>query len=153
MSYQYDILDRLVSAKMPSSGATLAEYSYDRNCNPTHISRYGVTEVVGKATEWGEIDNVNFSYLGNQRQSATDSRPALTYTGANDYPSGTSTYTWDDNGNLLSDSGSALPPSPTTASTNLRISILAPKEIYFSITMPWGVSSRCNQLPNLASIL
>jgi len=108
VSYEYDSLDRLISAKKPSGSSILAQYSYDLNCNPTHIRRYGVSEVLDDSIEWGEIDDVSITYSGNQRQSATDSRPALVYNGANDFPSGTSEYTWDDNGNMLSDSGSGI---------------------------------------------
>ena len=105
MSYVYDSLDRLVCAKSPSGGASLAEYTYDRNCNPTRLRRYGIIDIIGGTPLHEEIDNVVFSYSGNRVTTATDSHEALIYSGANDFTSGSSQYTWDANGNLVSDSG------------------------------------------------
>ena len=83
----------------------LAEYTYDRNCNPTHLRRYGISDNFDGTPVYEEIDNVVFSYSGNRVTSATDSDQALIYSGANDFSSGSSLYTWDANGNLVSDSG------------------------------------------------
>ncbi len=82
MAYAYDSLDRLVSASL--DGQPLAAYVYNKHCSPMRITHYGA-----------DANNVNFTYDGNKASSTYFLRGGM--------PMVTSTFGWDANGNLASD--------------------------------------------------
>ena len=125
-SFGYDPLDRLVSAEYacasgqtPSASDALSlqngrdyscRYGYDLNGNMTSLHRRGVSSAIsadGKAIwSFGDIDNLNISYSGNQLKKVTDQVEALTYAGAMDFKDGVdkdAEYEYDANGNLTRD--------------------------------------------------
>ena len=80
-----------------------ATYSYDHNGNPTSITRIGITEKNGTSLTYGTIDQMSFSYIGNQLKKIDDNGADLSYEGAMDFSDGstaTTEYTWDKNGNM-----------------------------------------------------
>jgi len=102
--YNYDGLYRLTNAfyRKPETDIPFAssydEYvSYDKNGNITNLSRTGDLD---NATFTINIDELSYSYNGNRLQQVTDhsNHPA----GFSDTP-GTTDYTYDDYGNMLSD--------------------------------------------------
>ena len=83
-----------------------ATYSYDYNGNPTSISRTGITEKNGISLTYGTIDQMSFSYNGNQLKKIDDNGADLSYEGAMDFSDGstaTTEYSWDKKGNMTRD--------------------------------------------------
>ena len=120
--YGYDDLDRLQYADYSSVLTTdvvltmqngrdySCRYAYNFNGNVTSLHRKGVSDAVtadGK-TYWtfGDIDNLSFTYDGNQLKKVVDQADDLTYAGAMDFKDGadkSTEYTYDANGNTTSD--------------------------------------------------
>ncbi len=107
--YSYDTLNRLTSAQYISEKAGVdysATYSYDHNGNPTSITRTGITEKNGTTPSYGTIDQMSFTYTGNQLKKIDDNGAELSYEGAMDFRDGsvaTTEYSWDKNGNMTRD--------------------------------------------------
>ncbi|MDJ1502074.1 hypothetical protein [Xanthocytophaga agilis] len=74
--YSYDALNRLKGADYTSTATTNELYSlqnmeYDKNGNITHLERYGAIafNTSGKATGFGLVDNLTYSYETGANQS------------------------------------------------------------------------------------
>ncbi len=96
--YTYDALNRITAA-ISNGTYDLFGVSYDKMGNIERLFRQGATNV--DATTFGIMDNLTYTYSGNQLQSVSDATN-------NDYgfddgnTSGTD-YTYDANGNLITD--------------------------------------------------
>lgn len=106
-SYTYDALNRIVGA-LDSTGDSrysLAGISYDKNGNILSLSRNGHTNE--NATSFGVMDNLVYTYdTGNKLTKVLDN-------GHDDYGftdgvNQTIEYTYDDNGNMLTDANKGI---------------------------------------------
>lgn len=101
-NFTYDHLSRLTSATYLESnvGGTKfsTSYSYDKHGNMLTLSRNGNQTTV--------IDNLTFTYQGNQLMQTDDTGINSTIVGSMDFKNGTNTgddYAYDVNGNLIKD--------------------------------------------------
>ena len=102
-SYTYDGLSRLTNAAYTGTGRNYTTtYGYDKHGNPTSIQRNGMTS----SSTYGLIDNLSFSYIGNQLSVVNDAVSNIPYSLSHDfknYTSQSSEYTYDLNGNQTKD--------------------------------------------------
>ncbi|MCF6168796.1 DUF6443 domain-containing protein [Lutibacter sp.] len=97
-NYSYDALNRITSGIDNTGNYNLASIDYDKNGNILHLNRTGNRD--GNATVFGEMDNLSYFYTGNQLHSVTDTSVA---TGFNDANTKGSDYSYDANGNMITD--------------------------------------------------
>ena len=72
---------------------------YDRNGNIKKLQRYGQTG----ASSYGLVDNLTYTYNGNQLTKVEDAVTATSYTGGTNFVNGSTAateYTYDKNGNI-----------------------------------------------------
>lgn len=99
--YGYDALNRITSAVDNSTNYNIYDLTYDKNGNILTLKRKGNTNV--GATTFGTMDNLEYTYksVGNQLKRVKD------YTtidqGYNDGVDTTEEYTYDANGNMITD--------------------------------------------------
>jgi RHS repeat-associated protein len=129
-TFSYDVLSRLKSMTSPD-GNHNTTYNYDRHGNITSLQRYGLQNGGG----YGLIDDVSFTYTGNQLKSASDVTPTIllsTSADFKDYSTTSTEYTYDANGNMTMDLNSGI--------TNISYNILN-LPIELNITTPVAVST------------
>lgn len=104
--FTYDVLSRLTKAQYMENGSASShyntEYTYDKMGNILTLKRNGKLN----DTSYPIIDNLTFTYTGNQVTRIDDSGSTPTYTGAFNFVNGVSQsneYTYDKNGNLTKD--------------------------------------------------
>ena len=100
--FNYNALDWLTAATYSGTGGYSTTYSYDKMGNLQTLLRYGKLN----DTSFPPIDNLTFTYTGNQVTRIDDSGYTPTYTGAFNFVNGASQsgeYTYDQNGNLTKD--------------------------------------------------
>jgi RHS repeat-associated protein len=105
--HEYDALNRITSAVDNTANYNLNSVKYDRNGNIKELIRKGHTNT--SATTFDIMDNLSYSYAGNQLLNVTDAS-TISF-GFNDGNVHTSTnpsdlnndYTYDDNGNMIKD--------------------------------------------------
>uniref|UniRef100_UPI003743FFC1 RHS repeat domain-containing protein n=1 Tax=Flavobacterium ajazii TaxID=2692318 RepID=UPI003743FFC1 len=96
-TYTYDALNRLTNA-VDNISRYNESLSYDKNGNILTLLRLGNTDEA--ATQFGQMDNLVYTYdSGNKLMNVADS------SGSAEGFKDTSTYTYDNNGNMLQDSG------------------------------------------------
>ena len=105
----YDPLDRLTSATYGETGSLQTNrnrysttYTYDKNGNILTLSRRGLRD----GGSYGLVDNLTFTYSGNQVTRIEDSSNDPTYNGAFNFVDGasqTNEYAYDKNGNQTKD--------------------------------------------------
>ena len=102
-NFAYDNLSRLTNAAYLENnvGSTKfnTSYSYDKHGNMLTLSRNG--------NQTAAIDNLTFTYQGNQLMRTDDTGENSTIVGSMDFRDGTNTgddYAYDVNGNLIKDS-------------------------------------------------
>jgi RHS repeat-associated protein len=115
--YTYDKVNRLTSGATPGGQYIERGITYDPEGNISTLSRVYAGTV---------MDSLSYSYSGtNQLQSVTDkSANAAT----NGYPSGTYTYAYDGNGNMVTDNSKGI-----TGSTGI---------VYNLLNLPQSISSK-----------
>jgi RHS repeat-associated protein len=104
--FSYDNLSRLTSANYlegdVASDKFSTAYSYDKHGNITHLARHG-----NKGTSlYGKVDDVTFTYRGNQLLKAADVGETATLSMARDFKDGADEaveYAYDANGNMVKD--------------------------------------------------
>jgi len=101
-NFAYDGANRITAADFSGSGQHNTSYTYDKNGNIESLTREGRH---GGSNLYGDIDNLTYTYNGNQLLSVNDvNDPNHQNNGFTDDGSFLNTeYTYDDNGNLLSD--------------------------------------------------
>jgi RHS repeat-associated protein len=116
-TYTYDNLNRLISGATPGGQYIERGISYDPEGNISTLSRVYAGTV---------MDSLSYSYSGtNQLQSVTDKS---TNAATNGYPSGTCTYAYDGNGNMVTDNSKGI-----TGSTGI---------VYNLLNLPQSISSK-----------
>lgn len=102
--FNYNALDWLTSATYSGPGSYSTAYTYDKMGNMLTLTRYGKYS----GSTYQLIDNLTFSYTGNQPNMIQDQASDPSYSGAfnfNDHPINIAgEYTYDKNGNLKNDS-------------------------------------------------
>ncbi len=109
--FTYDGLHRLKNATYKEGTTVNNHYTekvtgYDRNGNITTLQRYGRTG----ASSWGLVDNLTLTRTGNLLKSVSDSGSAAN-SGDFHFTDGASTtteYSYDSNGNLVSDANKGI---------------------------------------------
>ncbi len=110
--FSYDGLSRLTSATYSENGTANghydASYTYDLMGNMLTLKRNGLQD----GGTYGAIDNVKFSYIGNQLAKADDNVEDPTYKDAWNFVDGASTsieYVYDKDGNRICDLNKQIP--------------------------------------------
>ncbi|WP_190809221.1 DUF6443 domain-containing protein [Flagellimonas sp. S3867] len=100
-TYTYDALNRITSATENTNNYYVTGIEYDKNGNLTKLKRKGVGSL---------IDDLHYTYYDNQTsnrlQRVSDS--AGNTEGFNDGASATTEYTYDTNGNMITDSNKGI---------------------------------------------
>ncbi|TAI48484.1 RHS repeat domain-containing protein [Flagellimonas allohymeniacidonis] len=103
--YGYDALNRITSATAYSSNYNVSAITYDKNGNLETLTRRGHTN--SGATSFGNMDVLDYDYdLGNKLTKVTDTGNG-TY-GFADGVNQTTEYTYDDNGNMETDTNKGI---------------------------------------------
>ncbi|WP_430412834.1 DUF6443 domain-containing protein [Kordia sp.] len=97
--YDYDPLNRITSAKDNTGNYNLDYVDYDLNGNIEKLVRTGHTDA--NATVFGIMDDLNYSYVGNQLMSVADASN-IDYGFKNGNTTGDD-YSYDANGNMVED--------------------------------------------------
>ena len=104
--FTYDNFSRLTNAQYMENGSASThyntEYTYDRMGNLKTLKRYGKQD----NGTYGLIDNMTYTYTGNQPYQIQDMATDPTYSGAfnfNDPINMAGEYTYDKNGNMTKD--------------------------------------------------
>ena len=130
-SYAYDKLNRLTSGS--STGSSEQNISYDMMGNLTALNRYASTTL---------IDQLAYTYTGNQLTSITDAT-----TNDNGLKHGTWNYTYDGNGNLVSD------PSKGASGIHIAYNLLnLPQNITGSKTITYTYDVSGNKLRRVSTV-
>ncbi len=108
--YSYDALNRITDAASSVTGNRygLSDVSYDKNGNIQRLKRNGHTGIdaqTGQVTGYGTMDDLTYAYTGNQLQSVSDMAEATGFLDGNG--AGTD-YTYDQNGNVLTDANKGI---------------------------------------------
>jgi len=104
-TYTYDTLNRITSATDNTGNYNLSNVTYDKNGNILTLNRQGHTN--SGATSFGAMDLLDYDYdSGNQLVKVTDTGNS-TY-GFKDGANQTTEYTYDGNGNMLSDANKGI---------------------------------------------
>jgi len=100
--FTYNNLDWLTGSTYSGTGKYTTSYTYDKMGNIKTIQRNGLQD----GSTYGLIDNLTFTYTGNQVTKIEDAVNDPTYNGAfnfNDGVSQSNEYTYDQNGNMAKD--------------------------------------------------
>ena len=98
-SYNYDALNRITSATDNTGNYNLTGVSYDKNGNILTLQRTG--HIDASATQFGMMDNLAYSYDGNQLLNVTDT--SNEDFGFKDVTAPVDDYDYDANGNMTED--------------------------------------------------
>lgn len=102
---EYDVLDRLIKAShwvRDRIFTPVEQATYDKNGNILSLQRYGQTG----ANTYGFVDELSYTYDGNQLQSVNDTAKYVAYSNGFDFKDGAKAaieYIYDGNGNLIKD--------------------------------------------------
>ena len=99
--FTYDALNRIKTATHSNGSYTVSGITYDKNGNIETLNRTGYL-----GSSFGAIDQLSYSYNGNQLQAVQDAVEA-DY-GFKDGANTTTEYTYDSNGNMLSDANKGI---------------------------------------------
>ncbi|WP_430906559.1 hypothetical protein [Maribacter sp. 2-571] len=107
-TYDYDALNRITSGidNTQDNRYSLTGISYDENGNIQNLERNGYTDV--NVTTFGVMDNLTYSYTGNQLKAIDDAITASAVTGFVDGAELATEYTYDANGNLLTNANKGI---------------------------------------------
>ncbi|MDE5607491.1 MAG: hypothetical protein K2I64_00995, partial [Muribaculaceae bacterium] len=104
VAFQYDGLNRLTASVSTDGYNTL--YDYDHNSSPVEIKRWGMTS----DGSVGLVDDMSMLYDGNRLALAEDVADRVVLENSLDFDSedGVSFYEYDNDGRMVSDSGSGI---------------------------------------------
>ena len=100
--FSYNAKGWLTSATYSGTGSYSVQYQYDPMGNVTSLQRYGLQD----NSQYGLIDNLSYTYNGNQLVTVTDGSSGPNYSGAFHFSDGADEdveYEYDQNGNLTKD--------------------------------------------------
>ena len=100
--FSYDNLSRLTTATYSGNGNYNTQYSYDKMGNVKTVRRYGLQD----NNVYGLVDNLTYTYNGNQVIKVDDAVSGPTYAGAfhfKDASDASIEYEYDKNGNMTKD--------------------------------------------------
>ena len=125
-SYSYDALNRITAATGNMSNYNLNSVAYDKNGNITSLVRRGHTN--SGATTFGVMDDLTYSYdSGNKLMKVADAASIDPYgfkdDAVNTSPDGVNDYTYDVNGNMLTDANKGITTNITYNHLNLPTSV------------------------------
>lgn len=105
-AYEYDVLNRMTKATFSNNNKYSEEADYDDNSNILHLKRWGKHN----DGNYKKIDDLTYSYLGNQLSNIEDKAGQLVYDGSFDFKeSGTSeNYAYNTNGSMTFDPNKGL---------------------------------------------
>ncbi|MDB9837224.1 DUF6443 domain-containing protein, partial [Flavobacteriaceae bacterium] len=126
-AYGYDALNRILSATSDTGNYSVSGIRYDKNGNIENLNRQGYI-----AGSYGALDELSYTYIGNQLQSVQDAAAATH--GFIDGANSTTEYTYDLNGNMLTDANKG----KTTTSRQVAKTEIVETLVY---------SKKTNQLP------
>ncbi|WP_298900912.1 RHS repeat-associated core domain-containing protein [uncultured Psychroserpens sp.] len=117
-SYDYDALNRITGATSNSSNYHVNGITYDKNGNIMTLKRNGHTNTL--ATTFGVMDDLDYEYEtnSNRLKKVTDNATIPTY-GFVDGSNTTTEYTYDANGNMLTDANKGISSNITYNHLNL----------------------------------
>ena len=98
-TFTYDGANRMLNATHGNNRYTEKVTEYDWNGNIKKLQRYGQTG----ASSYGLVDNLTYTYNGNQLTKVEDATTDTSYTGGTNFVNGstaTTEYTYDNNGNI-----------------------------------------------------
>ena len=127
--YDYDALNRIKAATHSSGNYDVTGIRYDLNGNIEHLNRQGFSD--GNYTT---LDQLSYTYNGNQLLAVQDA--AMAQKSFKDGASQPTEYTYDANGNMLSDANKGITTTTTQVSETKVVETLIP-------------SSKQNQLPEV----
>jgi len=99
--YDYDALGRTTGATNGNSDYNLGLVQYDKNGNIQKLKRNGHTNT--NASTFGLMDDLTYSYVGNQLKAIDDASSASAVTGFIEGADNTAEYGFDMNGNMVRD--------------------------------------------------
>ncbi|TXN36135.1 RHS repeat-associated core domain-containing protein [Flagellimonas hymeniacidonis] len=105
-TYGYDALNRITNATGSSSNYNLGLVQYDKNGNIERLTRNGHTDA--NATSFGLMDDLTYTYTGNQLQAVDDAPLSSALTGFVDGVEQATEYTYDGNGNMKTDANKGI---------------------------------------------
>ncbi len=105
-NYQYDALNRITSATDNISRYNLSGLGYDKNGNITGLTRGGHTN--SGATTFGAMDNLIYTYQANSNKLIKVLDNSNSIYGFNDGADTATEYTYDANGNMLTDANKGI---------------------------------------------
>ena len=100
-TYTYDVLNRITGATHSDPNYHLSLVAYDKMGNITRLTRNGHRDV--SASSFGLMDDLTYSYQGNQLQAVDDAIAASAVTGFKDGAEAATEYFYDGNGNMTRD--------------------------------------------------
>lgn len=107
-AYSYDPLNRITSAidDTADNRYSLTNVEYDKNGNIQKLKRNGHTN--NGATSFGVMDDLTYSYTGNQLKAVDDDIASSATQGFIDGAELATEYTYDGNGNVLTDANKGI---------------------------------------------
>ena len=100
--FSYNVKGWMTAAAYSGTGSYNTQYQYDTMGNITSLQRYGLQD----NSQYGLIDNLSYTYNGNQLVTVTDAVSGPNYSGAFHFSDGSDEdveYEYDQNGNLTKD--------------------------------------------------
>ena len=110
--YSYDALNRILNATDNTGHYNLTSVTYDKNGNITDLVRQGHRVAMPTSTDFGVMDDLEYSYVGNQLTSVSDASGILF--GFSDGSTAGNDYDYDENGNLTQDLNKDIHPGGIT---------------------------------------
>ncbi len=105
-NYAYDALNRIINA-IDNTGDlrySLTNITYDKNGNIQKLKRNGhLVDMPNGSDDFGVMDDLTYSYTGNQLKTVDDDIASSAAQGFVDGVELAIEYTYDDNGNMISD--------------------------------------------------
>jgi len=100
-TYSYDALNRIVSGMDNTGNYSLEEVQYDKNGNITFLNREGAVNIA--ATVFDVMDELDYFYESNSNKLIKVADGGNTQFGFKDGSNSGNDYTYDVNGNMISD--------------------------------------------------
>ncbi|WP_229719744.1 DUF6443 domain-containing protein, partial [Winogradskyella haliclonae] len=104
--YSYDALNRITSGTSHNGNYNLSGISYDKNGNISTLQRQG--HINANATLFGTMDNLVYTYQNNSNKLVKVLDNGNDTYGFNDGANLTTEYTYDANGNMLTDANKGI---------------------------------------------